>query len=76
MAEKRQTLINARNERRMTQQAVADHLGISLRYYQDLEYSKTIGSIWVWDVLEDLFGVHQRELRVIQGTRLAQAESR
>lgn len=33
----RNNLKEARNAKGMTQQQVADHLGISLRYYQNLE---------------------------------------
>ena len=44
-------------------QAVADKLGIGLRYYQDIEAGKKTGGFAVWDALEDLFSVHQRELR-------------
>lgn len=47
----------------MTQQAVADHLGISLRYYQKIEEGSRTGDFEIWDALEDLFSVHQRELR-------------
>lgn len=59
----RENLKQARNEKGMTQQQVADHLGISLRHYQQVEYAEVIGAIWIWDALEDLFRVHQRTLR-------------
>lgn len=49
----------------MTQQQVADYLGISLRYYQNLEVGDRTGDFELWDALEDLFSVHQRELRQI-----------
>lgn len=47
----------------MTQQQVADALGMSLRYYQNLEAGTRKGPIEVWDALEDLLGVNQRALR-------------
>ena len=43
----RETLKNARKEKGLTQQAVADHLGIGLRYYQKIEAGeRTGGRIW------------------------------
>ena len=47
----------------LTQQAMADRLGVSLRHYQKIEYAELNGSFEVWDALEDLLGVHQRILR-------------
>ena len=47
----------------MTQQAVADELGIGLRYYCRIEAGGATGRVELWDALEDLFGVNQRELR-------------
>lgn len=76
----RENLKAARNEKGMTQQQVADHLGISLRHYQQVEYAEVIGAIWIWDALEDLFGEHQRVLRQVppetQCTRPDQGASR
>ncbi|MCB7085761.1 helix-turn-helix transcriptional regulator [Gordonibacter urolithinfaciens] len=66
----RAALKEARKSAGMTQQAVADKLGISLRHYQQIEYSEVLGAIWIWDALEDLFGVHQRKLRWTQDTNL------
>lgn len=59
----RENLKQARNDKGMTQQQVADHLGISLRYYQKLEAGNRTGDFEIWDALEDMFGVHQRKLR-------------
>lgn len=59
----RETLRNARKEKGMTQQQVADILKISLRHYKKIESAETLGSIAVWDSLEDIMGVHQRILR-------------
>ena len=45
----RNTLRNARKEKRMTQQAVADYLGVSLRYYQNIEAGDRAGDFEIWD---------------------------
>ena len=45
------------------QQAMADKLGISLRYYQQIEAGDRTGDFNIWDTLEDLTGIHQRILR-------------
>lgn len=62
----RENLKNARKEKNMTQQAVADHLGISLVYYQKIEQGTRTGDFEIWDSLEDLFNIHQRKLREIE----------
>lgn len=67
----RDALKQARGDAGMTQQAVADALGISLRNYQKIEAGTVLGRIEYWDALEDMFGVNQRELR-----RLVQEGSR
>ena len=59
----REALKTARNNLRMTQQQVAEYLGITERAYQKIEYGTRIGKIETWDKLEDLFKIHQRELR-------------
>lgn len=59
----RPNLKQARLDKGMTQQQVADHLGISLRYYQKLEAEDRTGDFQLWDDLEDLFSIHQRVLR-------------
>lgn len=61
----RDVLKAARKGAGMTQQQVADELGISLRHYCKIEAGDTTGSITVWDAMEDLLGVHQRKLRRI-----------
>lgn len=47
----------------MTQQQMADKLEISLRYYQHIEAGQRTGDFGIWDILEDITGVHQRILR-------------
>lgn len=61
----RATLRDARAKSGMTQQQVADALGISLRYYCHIEAGTRTGDFEIWDQLEDMFGVHQRELREV-----------
>ncbi len=62
----RKNLKEARQKAGMTQQEVADKLGISLVYYQKIEQGSRTGDFEIWDSLEDLFNVHQRNLRVTE----------
>ena len=59
----RENLKKARKEASMTQQEVADKLGIGLRHYKKMESGETLGSIELWDELEDMLGINQRVLR-------------
>lgn len=59
----RQNLKSARNRLRFTQQEMADKLGISLRYYQQIEAGDRTGDFELWDKLEEITEVHQRILR-------------
>lgn len=59
----RENLKAARKECGLTQQAMADKLGISLRYYQNIEFGDRTGDFELWDALEDITGIHQRILR-------------
>ena len=61
----RENLKNARKVGGFTQQAMADKLGISLRYYQQIEAGDRTGDFEIWDNLEDITGIHQRILREI-----------
>ena len=61
----RKNLKKARQEAGMTQQEVADKLDIGLRHYKKMESGETLGSIELWDELEDMLGVNQRVLREI-----------
>ena len=63
---KREVLKQARKGKGMTQQAVADYLGIGERLYKYIESGQRTGNFKIWDALEDLFGIHQRVLREIQ----------
>lgn len=59
----RKNLQAARKAAGLTQQAMADKLGISLRYYQQIEAGDRTGDFEIWDNLEDITGIHQRTLR-------------
>lgn len=59
----RENLKNARRALKMTQQAMADKLGISMVYYQKIEAGDRTGDFEIWDALEDITGIHQRILR-------------
>lgn len=59
----RENLKKARHAAGYTQQQIADRIGISQRYYQNIERGDRDGNFTIWDSLEDLLGVHQRKLR-------------
>lgn len=59
----RENLRKVRKAAGLTQQAMADKLGISLRYYQQIEAGDRTGDFTLWDILEDITGIHQRILR-------------
>ncbi len=59
----RKNLKEARKAAGMTQQQMADKLDISLRYYQNIETGDRTGDFTLWDMLEDITGIHQRVLR-------------
>lgn len=61
----RATLKQARQDAGLTQQAIADKLGIGLRQYQRIESGDSYGTFELWDSLEDMFNIHQRKLREI-----------
>ena len=65
----REILKRARQGKNMTQQAMAEHLNINLRHYKKIESGETLGSIILWDSMEDLFSIHQRKLREISDNR-------
>lgn len=61
----RENLKNARKAANMTQRQVAEYLGMTERAYQRIESGERLGTIETWDLLEDLFNIHQRKLREI-----------
>ncbi len=72
----RHNLKAARKAKGMTQQGMADALGIELNYYQKIEYGTRTGDFTIWDALEDFTGIHQRILREISKNHPAQEDSR
>lgn len=58
----RKLLRQARKDKGLTQQQLADLLGVKLITYKRIEYGQRIGRIETWDKLEDIFGIHQRLL--------------
>lgn len=68
----RENLKRARQAKGLTQQALAEQLEVTERYYKAIESGEKLGAIWVWDKLEDLFSIHQRVLREVS---LAREES-
>lgn len=71
----RENLKAARKAAGLTQQAMADKLGLTLYHYQKIEYALLNGSFAVWDALEDLLGTHQRILRETSNSHPAQARN-
>lgn len=65
----REILKKARQDAGLTQQQIADKLGISLRYYQNIEAGERTGDFSIWDNLEDITGTHQRKLRELSTIR-------
>ena len=59
----RDNLKKARKDAGLTQEKMAEKLGIGLRHYKKIESGETLGSIELWDMMEDEFNVHQRVLR-------------
>ena len=68
---KRQRLFLERVRRGLTQEQVAKQVGISRKGYSHIETARRGASTEVWDALEDLFKVDQRELRAISDAREA-----
>ena len=59
----RENLKIARKAAGLTQHQVADYLHVSDRHYKFMESGHTTGNVELWDMLEDLFKIHQRILR-------------
>lgn len=62
----RKNLKEARQKAGMTQKQMAEYLHVGERHYKKIESGETLGSIELWDKLENLFNIHQRELREIE----------
>ena len=72
----RENLKKARKKAGMTQQQMADRLGIDCRYYKSIESGERLGAIWIWDKLEDITASNQRKLREIVSTHHGTEDSR
>ena len=72
----RTNLQAARKAKGLTQEQMAEALGISPRQYQRIEAGTANGSFHHWDALEDLLGIHQRILREKQDIHPDQEENR
>lgn len=59
----RRILKAARQDKTLTQLQLANILGVSENHYQAIELGAQLGSIAIWDALEDFFGIPQRQLR-------------
>lgn len=59
----RKTLIKARKDKKLTQKQVSEILNVGERHYKKIESGDTLGSVPLWDTLEELFGINQRVLR-------------
>ena len=59
----RQILKQAREQAGATQKEIANKLGVSEVYYRFIEAGSREGKGWLWDELEALFGIPQRQLR-------------
>ena len=72
----REKLKKARKDAGLTQQQIADQLGIGLVYYQKIEAGDRTGDFFIWDTLEDITGIHQRILREISENRPGKVNNR
>ena len=57
----RENLKKARKEKNMTQKQVAEYLNIAERYYKQIESGERLGSVEIWDNLEDLFNFDDQD---------------
>lgn len=71
----RKNLKEARQAAGLTQQQMADKLKISLVYYQKIEAGDRTGDFTIWDMLEDITGIHQRKLRELSESHPGQADN-
>ena len=67
----RQNLIDARESADLAIPQMAALLKITERYYRYIEAGRREGKGYIWDKLQDLFGIDQRELRKVAKTTQA-----
>ena len=61
----RLNLLDARQQKGLTQTQIALQIGISCRTYQKMEAGAQSGHYKTWDALEQLLGVQQQKLREV-----------
>ena len=64
----RVALKDARKANNLTQSQLAQQLGLATRTYQDIEAGVIVGTVKLWDALEDIFQTPQRQLREMKPT--------
>jgi len=72
----RLALKQARKAKGMTQDFMATHLSVNPRHYKKIESGESLGSIEIWDKLEDFFNLHQRLLREVSNINPVQEGNR
>jgi transcriptional regulator with XRE-family HTH domain len=60
----RSILKTTRYQKGLTQKQIANELGITTRMYRYIETGDRNGSLVLWDKLEDILDIPQRQLRV------------
>lgn len=60
---KRELLNKTRKEMGISATQMAARLGITRRYYLKIESGARMGTPILWDAIEDIIGIKQRELR-------------
>lgn len=60
---KRELLNKTRKEMGISATQMANILGITRRYYLKIESGDRMGTPTLWDAIEDVIGINQRELR-------------
>ena len=60
---KRELLNKTRKEMGISATQMAAKLGITRRYYLQLESGNRTGTPVIWDAIEDITGINQRKLR-------------
>lgn len=60
---KRELLNKTRKEKGISATQMANMLGVTRRYYLKIESGDRMGTPILWDAIEDVIGINQRELR-------------
>jgi transcriptional regulator with XRE-family HTH domain len=67
----RKNLINAREGAQLSPREISKLLGITERFYRYIENGDREGKGYIWDRLQDLFHIDQKELRRVSQTKEA-----